>query len=324
MRLTIVVALWASLCAFGGVVPTENLTPPIEASANLFSTLASNQDAATGFDIDQTGTAAGHMWHNGLWQGAPSFYSVPSSYISVDASGNIHLQWVTAFATTGCPLPTTNPGTLCPLPTISSGDRSLSTYRAFGHGYYEWVVRYTPNNTAAWGAEWLLGLTTGKNCLAQGFPTLPVSGTAPPYSEIDNEWSYNTDSTLHVTLHQTNGPGDAQCNGTTNSSGASGSVSPGDPTVFHTIGILWCGTFVGSGACGGGPGIVWYYDHSVVTSGSTTADTESQLHIVNMWMAEQCGGGQPNCGSPPSAIDMYIQSFRYWSCASWQANALGC
>jgi hypothetical protein len=306
--------------ALGGMRTRAPIAVPAVASGNGLSTLAFNQDALTGFDIQEDGVTGDHVWYNGLWFGAPSYYSVASQYISADIAGEIHLQWVSAFATTGCPLPTTT-ASACPLATISTAARDLAHARAFGHGYYEWVVKFTPADNSAWSAEWLLGLQTGRACLAGGFPTLPLASGAP-YSEIDNEWGLN-DAELHESLHDS--ASDTQCGVTGATLAYTHAVaSPGDPTVFHTVGLLWCGSGVGS-VCGGTPGFCWFLDGTDEGCTNTASETETQLHMINLWLAEQCSN-QPNSSScsPPSQIDMYVKSVRYWSCATWQANALAC
>jgi hypothetical protein len=324
--LSVPTVLWL-LCAtpafaMGGVTPTSIIPIPIQASEEGFNTLAENQDSTTGFDFDCSGTGTSSLWHNGLWQG----YVAPCNQITWNASGYVDLHWNAVNATTGCTLSVVGG---CPEPTISSANTAAQG-RGFGHGYYEWRMAVSPLAPAAWPAGWILGLTGGQLCIAAGFNggnTVALPG--PIYSEIDTVELFGyADTNVHQTYHY--GPNDPNCGATggPNQHGVTPSSGGADFAQIHKYGLLWCGASSSGTFCNGTPQICWSFDDAWEGCFNTIAATETQLHEINAWMAETCGGSSgtnaPGCLGGATDFHNKVYSIRHWSCATWQTNALGC
>lgn len=298
MRFAFGITAWLALSGFGGVIPSEAIAIPSAASASGFTTLAMNQDASTGFDFDATGTADGHMWHAGFWQNVTTNTN-SANQIFRDTDGSIKIEWLLSQIAQNAA-------------TISTATNNLSSYRAFGHGYYEWIWKFSPNNTVAWAATWLNGAQTGLNCLARGYPTIPISPSTV-YSEIDTpENSFTNDQDAHESYNYS--ATSTNC-GTVAPTFYTVNAGARDVTQYHSYAVLWTSA-----------NITYYIDGIQVGQTTPQTGTAGELHTVQSWLAEQCNGSYQTIGScsVPSEMDMNIQSIRYWSCASWQSNALAC
>jgi hypothetical protein len=336
MRSIFAVILWlscaASAFAFGGVVPTASLPIPTEASINGFTALATNLDANTGFDFDCSGTGTHSLWHNGLWQATAGSvygggYLVPCANITANAGGYIDLDWNIQFATNaGC-----NVTNGCPIPSISSANM-VSQGRGYGHGYYEWRMAQSQVAPSAWPAGWILGLTTGQQCIAGGFNGFnTVASPGPEYSEIDTVevFGFTGPTNINQTYHRGANDPDCGSGGGPLSDGFTPSASGVDFTQIHKYGLLWCGASSSGGDCTGTPKVCWYFDDTQTGCFNTISATETQMHMINAWMAQACGfgtGNANNAGCLGGATDLHnkVYSIRHWSCATWQTNALGC
>lgn len=288
-------------------------SPPTLASSNGFNCLTFNQDTTTGFDIQTDGMTGNHAFYGGMWQGCQpplsnspnNCYTVPSNFYSTDGSGNLVLTWDRSFTTTGCAAGG-GLNNVCPLTTISTYNNHLTAGKAFGHGLYE--ARYKIGcagtgctTVGGWPAFWILGLQAGLNCFAD---------TPGNYSEIDiSEGFFFTSNTTNFTYHS--GNTGAVCNqGSQQGPDAAGNINDGQ---FHVFDLLWT---LGN--------IQMFLDGVSVGSFTTSGtSTESQLHMINLWMAEFCSfSGLPQSAnstsclaSGTSQITDTIQYVRHWSCS---------
>lgn len=253
-----------------------------------------------------------------MWQAQ---YNVPSSQFAY-TGGEVIIKWLSTQ--NSCPAGYS----VCPLGTISTGNNHLTSFRGFGHGYFEMIAKVVSlasgvpqagNSPGQWAGFWLNGLTTGQACVANGYQGgTSIASPAPGYSEIDileNQTSISATTTYETYHFGTSVSGCGSSFGTQPSQiNDMGSVT--DYSQYNKYGMLWTN------------GTIKYYINDVlIGTESTTATTESELHTLQAWMAEGCSFAANNQSCLTGGVnefDLHIQSIREWSCTEVLVNQLSC
>ncbi|HUB95746.1 MAG TPA: hypothetical protein VL993_07510, partial [Stellaceae bacterium] len=99
-----------------------------------------------------------------------------------------------------------------------------------------------------------------------------------------------------------------------------------DLSQIHAYGMLWCGANSRGSVCNGTPQVCFYFDGTQEYCADTTSDNEAQSMLLYAYELEQCGTDLNNSSCLGGVTDIHfrIYSMRYWSCGSWQSNALAC
>lgn len=262
---------------------TTTITPPSQASAAGFSTLAFDDEFTTANIAPTLSSSSTYNWYPGL---AFETKPIDPSQIAF-SSDTLTLNWNRTQWESSKRCDT----------SIESESTAIKGFN-LRYGYVEVRMKWD-NVVGSWPALWLLPV--------QGMQGSQQTG------EIDMFEGQGLDTHFYGTLHTWNGNTDTW---NTNANDRFKTPAGTDYSQWHTYGLLW------TPPTGGNPGtITWYLDDVAVGSANTTSSPNSLFDQQNYFLiltdqegiSGQAGGTcHPDTDGSPEDINMSVDWVHVW------------